>query len=433
MNRAATPEIVFVRGARAHICGTRKGNRYIDYHAAFAPHFLGHNDPLCNRSRKVKALEAGCASLFGSGTTEMEGRLAELICHPRAGGGDRATGQHRQRSHRTSHAAGARRNRTRSRHRHARRLQRLAQRCGLQPDDAARDGSARVSRRANIRSCPSAPVSPRRTARLVHAVNFNDLGFGGVRLPAPSRGGPDHGADPAKHRDREAPSRLPARVCVLSPTGYGFVLIFDEVKTGFRHALGGYSAISRRAPGSWRSTARRWPTAIPSRPLGGRKDLMDYFVHPDAGQTGTIGRDLQRPPCTGGCGHRHHRAAGGGRRCRLPPRGIVSAPRPSGGIHRHPGAPRAFKGTVARQGSAFCIYLMDQPAGGLARPGGSRHDFAARTTVSAGRSLIPRGVYFFPLATKQCSISAAHTAADIDDTLKAIEAALQADGGKPAR
>ena len=21
------------------------GNRYIDYHAAFAPHFLGHNDP----------------------------------------------------------------------------------------------------------------------------------------------------------------------------------------------------------------------------------------------------------------------------------------------------------------------------------------------------------------------------------------------------
>jgi glutamate-1-semialdehyde 2,1-aminomutase len=33
------------------------------------------------------------------------------------------------------------------------------------------------------------------------------------------------------------------------------------------------------------------------------------------------------------------------------------------------------------------------------------------------RALIERGIYFFPLAVKQGSISAAHTAADIEATL----------------
>ena len=44
VNRAVQPEIVFVKGQGAHIWDA-DGNRYIDYHAAFAPHFLGHNDP----------------------------------------------------------------------------------------------------------------------------------------------------------------------------------------------------------------------------------------------------------------------------------------------------------------------------------------------------------------------------------------------------
>jgi hypothetical protein len=43
-NRAASPEIVFARAECAYLWDA-ESSRYIDYHAAFAPHFLGHNDP----------------------------------------------------------------------------------------------------------------------------------------------------------------------------------------------------------------------------------------------------------------------------------------------------------------------------------------------------------------------------------------------------
>src|ERR1700761_5342352 len=43
-NRAVEPAIVFVRGQGAHIWDA-EGRSYLDYHAAFAPHLLGHNRP----------------------------------------------------------------------------------------------------------------------------------------------------------------------------------------------------------------------------------------------------------------------------------------------------------------------------------------------------------------------------------------------------
>src|SRR5262245_18778506 len=77
VNRASQPEIVFVKGEGAYLWDA-DGSRYIDYHAAFAPHFLGHNDPYVTEA-VVRVLREG-ASLYGSGTTEMEGRFAGLIC-----------------------------------------------------------------------------------------------------------------------------------------------------------------------------------------------------------------------------------------------------------------------------------------------------------------------------------------------------------------
>jgi len=76
-NRAASPEIVFVRAEGAYLWDA-EGSRYIDYHAAFAPHFLGHNDPHVTEAVR-RVLDDG-ASLYGSGTTVLEGRLAELVC-----------------------------------------------------------------------------------------------------------------------------------------------------------------------------------------------------------------------------------------------------------------------------------------------------------------------------------------------------------------
>src|SRR5215469_16060804 len=77
VNRAVQPEIVFVKGQGAYVWDA-DGNQYIDYHAAFAPHFLGHNDPYVTDA-VISVLRNG-ASLYGSGTTELEGQLAELVC-----------------------------------------------------------------------------------------------------------------------------------------------------------------------------------------------------------------------------------------------------------------------------------------------------------------------------------------------------------------
>src|SRR6516165_9030856 len=76
-NRAVEPEIVFVRGEGGCIWDA-EGNRYIDYHAAFAPHVLGHNDDGVNQ--EIARTLTDSRSLFGSGTTAQEGRLAELFC-----------------------------------------------------------------------------------------------------------------------------------------------------------------------------------------------------------------------------------------------------------------------------------------------------------------------------------------------------------------
>ena len=55
LNRKVDPAIVFVRGKGSHIYDS-EGKEYIDYHAAFAPHFLGHNDPDINEA-VAKVLE----------------------------------------------------------------------------------------------------------------------------------------------------------------------------------------------------------------------------------------------------------------------------------------------------------------------------------------------------------------------------------------
>jgi len=70
------PEIAFVRGEGAYIWDA-DGNRYIDCHAAFAPHLLRHND--LDVTEAVERILRQRASLYGSGTTGLEGRLAELI------------------------------------------------------------------------------------------------------------------------------------------------------------------------------------------------------------------------------------------------------------------------------------------------------------------------------------------------------------------
>ena len=78
---------------------------------------------------------------------------------------------------------------------------------------------------------------------------------------------------------------------------------------------------------------------------------------------------------------------------------------------------------MARQGSAFSFYLMEQPPADL-------HDIIAghdfNKDVALRRALIARGVFFVPIATKQCSLSAAHSDADVRFTLEQFESAVAA-------
>ena len=56
------------------------------------------------------------------------------------------------------------------------------------------------------------------------------------------------------------------------------------------------------------------------------------------------------------------------------------------------------------------------------------HDIAAHhdfdTDVAMRRSLIEQGIFVFPVATKQCSISAAHTEQMIDRTVSLLSQAI---------
>ena len=77
---------------------------------------------------------------------------------------------------------------------------------------------------------------------------------------------------------------------------------------------------------------------------------------------------------------------------------------------------------VVRQASAFCVYFMDHAPIDW-------HDIAENHNmeldVAYRRALIERGIYQFPLATKQGSISAAHTETEIEITLDAVSKTLK--------
>ena len=78
LNRKVDPNIIFKEGKGSKIYDIN-GVEYIDYHAAFAPHLLGHNYPEVNEA--VIKVIADNISLTGSGTNELEVSLAKLLCH----------------------------------------------------------------------------------------------------------------------------------------------------------------------------------------------------------------------------------------------------------------------------------------------------------------------------------------------------------------
>ncbi len=413
VNRAAQPEIVFMKGRGAYLWDA-EGNQYIDYHAGFAPHFLGHNDPFVTEA-VIRGLQND-ASLYGSGTTVAEGRLAELICEnvpavdlvQLLNTGSEATYQ------------AIRLARTVTEKDHVINMQ-----VGYNGwhNDVSNNLMTPLDQLGPRRSPGEYPYHaisagvPLEHQRLVHSVNFNDLEsveYVCKRYPV--------GALIAEP--------ILQNIGVIHPQPgylkglreladkYHFLLIFDEVKTGFRHAIGGCSSLFGVRPDLvvfGKAIANGYPMAA----LGGKREYMNRFVDPVPSRrvllAGTYNSHpvptlaaiatIERLLMNEGEVYRHVERLGAKMQA-----GLEEITRELG-----------IEATVARQGSAFCLYFMDHaPRDWHDVAGSHRFDLDARMR----RDLIGRGIYPFPLATKQWSISAAHTAADIAQTLDSVRAAL---------
>jgi glutamate-1-semialdehyde 2,1-aminomutase len=410
VNRAVQPEIVFVKGQGAHIWDA-DGNQYIDYHAAFAPHFLGHNDPYVTEA-VISVLRRG-ASLYGSGTTELEGQLAELICrHIPAVESVQLLNTGSEATYEAIRLARA----------VTRRDHIIVMQGGYNGwhDDVSCNLMTPldvIGPRVSPGEYAYIPISagiPREHQKLVHPINFNDLGS--VEYVCQKYSIAALITEP-----------ILQNIGIIKPEAgyleglrqladrYGFTLIFDEVKTGFRHGLGGYAKIAGVTPDLvvfGKAMANGYPMAA----LGGKKELMDWFVHPDTSKrvllagtynahpvpTAAAIATIERLLMNDGEVYRHVESLG--QKMQEGLERIISS--------------LGFEAVVARQGSAFCIYFMDHCPRDW-------HDLAGHHNFSFDeqlrRKLIKLGTYFFPVAAKQCSISFAHTAEDIETTLQQIQ------------
>lgn len=413
INRQATPDLAFVRASGAYMWDVT-GAKYMDYHAGFGPHVLGHNDAYVTEA--VTRVLAEGHSLYGSGTTELEGRLAQLICESvpfiesvaLLNTGSEATYQ----AIRLARAATGRE--------HIIVMQGGYN--GWHNDVACNlmTPLAELGERVVADEYPFYGISagiPNGHQALVHPVNYNDL-------------------DSVK----AVTEKYPVAAMILEPIlqnigvvkpleGYlqglrqladekGFVLIFDEVKTGFRHALGGYSTLSGVSPDLavyGKAIANGYPMAA----IGGKKKIMDLFVDADPKKrvllAGTYNAHpvptaasiatLERLRQNNGEIYRWFEEQGAWLQSQLEE--IAS---------KH-----GIQMVVSRQGSALCPYFMDHlPVDwhDLA----SNHNFAVDSDMR--QKLIAAGIYTFPIAVKQWSISAAHSQQDLEKTVDVLKNVL---------
>jgi glutamate-1-semialdehyde 2,1-aminomutase len=414
MNRRTEPCIAFAK-ARGSRLWDVDGNEYIDYHAAFAAYILGHNAPAQVEAVK-RALDSG-RSNYGSGPTVEEGELARLFlaCVPGAdkvqffNTGSEATAQ----AIRVARAATGRDHvllmqggYNGNQNVVAVNLMNTAQQLG--------------GKQVMGDEYPLLPLTagvPDSEQQLLHAIEFNDLKA--VRTLV-------------KRYDVAALITEPVlqNVGIVNPLpGYleglreladdaGFVLIFDEVKTGFRAGLGGYQGLSGVTP-DLSTFGKALANGFPIAALAGKRELMDLAISDDPLRRVLIAGTYNCHPVAMAATHATLKALADakadvyGRLEQLAER-LEEGQRKLFHDFR-------ITATINRVGSAHCVYFMDQS------PNNwwdivTKHDFEFDTRYR--RALIERGIYYFPVPVKQGSISAAHTADDIEQTLDAMRSAL---------
>jgi glutamate-1-semialdehyde 2,1-aminomutase len=416
LNRKADPVIAFSRAKGSRLWDI-DGHEYIDYHAGFAPYILGHNDD-DQIAAVIETLRNG-RSNYGSGPTAEEGQLARLFLQavPHVekvqffNTGSEATAQAIRvarawtgRAHLIKMQGGY------NGHHNAVATNLLSTREQLGGFPVHGDEYPRVPITAGI---------PPEEQVLTHAVPFNDLA--------------------AVERMVE---KCPIAALITEPVlqnigvvkpqpGYlqglraladrhGFLLILDEVKTGFRSSLGGYQPIAG-VTADLSTYGKAVANGFPLAALAGKAAYMDLAVTPDPQKRVLVAGTYNCHPvplaAAIACLEKlmNPRLDVYGKLERLATR-LESGQREL--FQRH-GVP-AF---VSRVGSASCVYF-------------SRHEpqdwweviehHDAAFDLRYRRALIDRGIYHFPVIAKQGSISFAHTETDIDRTLEATDDVLRA-------
>jgi glutamate-1-semialdehyde 2,1-aminomutase len=413
LNRLVEPEIAFCRAQGCRIWDV-DGNEYIDYHGAFAPYLLGYGDPDVEGAVR-RALDDGWA-LVGSGTTPWEVRVAELLVELVPGveqvqlttSGSEATFHALRLARAYTGADGV--------------LLIQGGYNGWHNDVACNVMTPleELGPRVSPGEYPVRPITagiPAHVFQDVHVVNFNDLSS----------------VEYVLSRNRIAAVMLEPvlhNVGVIKPdptylTGlrslcdrYGSLLIFDEIKTGFRHGVGGYQAVCGVRP-DLTTLGKAIANGYPLAAVGGRADVMALFATSDPARRVMIaGTYNGHPvPCAAAVAtleklrDRADEIYGWlderGREMEVGLCQVLSA--------------HGLRASVARLGSAFCVYFMDHEPRDW-HDLAEHHDF--EMDLAYRRALIDQGVYHFPQACKQGSISFAHTREDVEITLERTDRVL---------
>lgn len=380
------------------------GNTYLDYHAAFGPIVLGHNDIHVNRA-VIDALEG--PDLMGIGVSDAEVRLAEKI---------------------VQHVPCAE--------------QVLCFNTGSEATYMA----ARLARGITGRS---------KLIKFQGAFHgWHDYLLMNIASPADRIGQKDPGSagqlaeavdstliarlndlDSVEILVRENPDQIAAIFleaiphnigCVLPRHDfvqglrdicdeYGIVLVFDEVITGFRHGLGGYQAHIGVTPDICtmaKAIANGYPCAV----VAGKREMMRHFNTDPEGDVFVGGTYNGHPVGTSAAlatiaaledGSVHERTFRLGQKMRNELCMIAE----------RMGIPMVSAGF----GSVFTPYFMTGEIESYEDL--LRND--SKRDVEFRLAMCDRGIYMLPMALKRNHISAAHTDEDIEQTLEAAEAVLK--------
>lgn len=405
LNRKVDPPIVFSKAQGSRLFDVN-GKAYIDYHAAFAPFLLGHNDPRVNGA-VIATMNEG-RSLFGSGTNVLEVELARLLCEcvpsldlvQITNTGSEAT----------AHAIRLSRAFTGREHV----ILTLGGYNGWHNDVSrvVMPSLAQLGDRISPGEYPFIPSSagiPESGKKLVHIVNFNDL-------------------DSIEYVMKKYPVACvltePAlqNVGVILPKDgylaglidlckkYGAISIFDEVKTGFRSGLQGYQGVANVKPDLsvfGKAVANGYPLGV----IGGRRDIMQLFDAADPAKKVLIAGTYNAHPVNAAAAIATLKIL---KHESVYERLDTVCQRLYAGLEKM-FSERGVPMQLARNASAFCMYFSESLPNDL-HDILTSHNFALDLKIR--KALIERGIYHIPIACKQGSVSCAHSVDDIDKTLE---------------